>query len=93
VQGCVVVMHNRSAHKVEGVRQRIEAAAATLLYLPPYPPDLNPIEKAWSKIKQQLRAAKSRTVEDLEQTIASAQQTISAENAAAWFSHCAYGLQ
>jgi transposase len=91
--GQVVVMDNLSAHKVEGVRQRIEAAGAGLLYLPPYSPDFNPIEKAWSKIKQQLRSAKSRTVEVLEETIASALQTISAQNAAAWFSHCGYGLR
>jgi transposase len=45
----VVVMDNLSSHKVDGVRQRIEAAGAQLLYLPPYSPDLNPIEKAWSK--------------------------------------------
>lgn len=49
--GDVVVMDNLSAHKVDGVRQKIEAAGAQLLYLPPYSPDLNPIEKAWSKPK------------------------------------------
>ena len=91
--GQVVVMDNLSAHKVEGVRQRIEAAGAELLYLPPYSPDLHPIEKAWSKIKQQLRSAKSRTVDVLEETIAATLRTISAHNAAAWFSHCGYGLQ
>jgi len=47
--GDVVVMDNLSSHKVDGVRQRIEAVGAKLLYLPPYSPDLNPIEKAWSK--------------------------------------------
>ena len=91
--GQVVVMDNLSAHKVEGVRQRIEAARAELLYLPPYSPDFNPSEKAWSKIKQQLRSAKSRTVEILEETIALALRTISAQNAKAWFSHCGYGPQ
>lgn len=55
----VVVMDNLSSHKVAGVRERIEKAGAELLYLPPYSPDLNPIEKAWSKLKQQLRAAKA----------------------------------
>jgi len=53
----VVVMDNRSSHKVAGVRDRVEAVGAELLYLPPYPPDLNPIEKAWAKLKQLLRAA------------------------------------
>ncbi len=90
--GQVVVMDNLSAHKVEGVCQRIEAAGAQLLYLPPYSPDFNPIEQAWSKIKQQLRSAKSRTVAALEEIIAQALQTITGQNASAWFSHCGYGL-
>ena len=50
--GQVVVMDNLPAHKVEGVRGRIEAVGAELLYLPPYSPDFNPIEQAWSKVKQ-----------------------------------------
>lgn len=90
--GQVVVMDNLSAHKVVGVRERIEAAGAQLLYLPPYSPDFNPIEKAWSKIKQHLRKAKSRTVAVLEQAIAQALPTITQQNASAWFSHCGYGL-
>ena len=56
--GDVVVMDNLSAHKVAGVRERIEAVGAKLLYLPPYSPDLNPIEQAWSKLKQVLRSRK-----------------------------------
>jgi transposase len=59
--GNVVVMDNLSAHKVAGVEQLIQAAGAELLYLPPYSPDLNPIEKAWAKLKQLLRSAKART--------------------------------
>jgi transposase len=55
--GDVVVMDNLSSHKVEGVRSRIQAVGADVLYLPPYSPDLNPIEKAWSKLKQILRSA------------------------------------
>ena len=90
--GQVVVMDNLSAHKVEGVRQRIEAAGAQLLYLPPYSPDFNPIEKAWSKIKQHLRASKSRTVDALQEIIPQALQTITGQNASAWFSHSGYGL-
>ncbi len=88
--GQVVVMDNLSAHKVEGVRQRIEAVRAQLLYLPPYSPDFNPIEKAWFKIKEQLHSAKSRTVVALEEIIPQALRTISAQNASAWFSHCGY---
>jgi transposase len=86
------VVDNLSAHKVEGVRQRIEAAGAELLYLPPYSPDFNPIEQAWSRIKQHLRSAKSRTVAALEQIIPQALQAITGQNASAWFSHCGYGL-
>ena len=64
--GQVVIMDNLSAHKVDGVCQLIEATGAKLIYLPPYSPDLNPIEQAWSKIKQILRSLKARTVEALD---------------------------
>jgi transposase len=91
--GDVVVMDNLSAHKVEGVRQLIESSGAELLYLPPYSPDFNPIEKAWSKLKQLLRAAKARSTEVLEQAVAEVLKAITAENAVAWFRHCGYGIQ
>lgn len=91
--GDVVVMDNLSSHKVDGVRQRIERVGAELLYLPPYSPDLNPIEKAWAKLEQLLRAAKARTKEALDQAIAEALKLISADNATAWFRHCEYGPQ
>lgn len=91
--GDVVVMDNLSAHKVQGVRQLIEASGAKLLYLPPYSPDFNPIEKAWSKLKQLLRAAKARTAEVLEQAVAEVLKAITVENAVAWFRHCGYGIQ
>jgi transposase len=79
-----------SGHKIDRTRQLIEGAHARLLYLPPYSPDLNPIEKAWSKFKQFLRAAKARTVETLDQAVTAALQPITADNAAAWFKHCRY---
>ena len=91
--GQVVIMDNLSAHKVAGVQQLIAATGARLIYLPPYSPDFNPIEQAWSKIKQLLRSAKARTLEALESAIAEALAVITAENALAWFSHCGYGLQ
>jgi transposase len=84
--GDVVVMDNLSSHKVDGVRQRVEARQAELLYLPPYSPDLNPIKKAWSKIKQRLRQAKARTAEALDHAITAAIPEISPDNAQAWFS-------
>jgi transposase len=83
--GQVIVMDNLSAHKVEGVRERIEACGASVLYLPPYSPDLNPIEKAWSKLKQGLRAAEARTVEALDSTITDLLPTLSPQDANAWF--------
>jgi transposase len=83
--GHVVVMDNLSAHKVDGVRQRVEACGASLLYLPPYSPDLNPIEKAWSKLKQGMRTIQARTVDALHTAIADLLPTITSHNASAWF--------
>ena len=85
--GDVVVMDNLSAHKVAGVEELIQAAGAELLYLPPYSPDLNPIEKAWAKLKQLLRSAKARTAEALDQAIAELLPQITPQNAQAWFRH------
>ena len=83
--GDVVVMDNLSAHKAQGVRERIAAAGAELLYLPPYSPDLNPIEKAWSKLKLLLRSAKSRTKEALDEALSQLLPQLTPENAEAWF--------
>lgn len=83
--GDVVVMDTLSAHKADGVRERIEAAGAELLYLPPYSPDLNPMEKAWSKLKALLRATRARTAEALDQAITELLPQITPDNAQAWF--------
>ena len=83
--GDVVVMDNLSAHKVEDVRTLIQKRGAELIYLPPYSPDLNPIEKAWSKLKDLLRAAKARTQQSLEQAITELLPKITPEDAQAWF--------
>jgi transposase len=83
--GDVAVMDNLSSHKVNGVRQRIENCGARLLYLPPYSPDLNPIEKAWGKLKQLLRSAKARTREALDNAIAELLPAITSQDAKAWF--------
>ena len=91
--GDVVVMDNLSSHKVNGVRELIQQAGAEVLYLPPYSPDLNPIEKAWAKLKQLLRSAKARTQEALDHALAEALQLITADNARAWFRHSIDGLQ
>lgn len=91
--GDVVVMDNLSSHKIKGVRRLIEKVGAEVLYLPPYSPDLNPIEKAWSKLKQFLRSVKARTKEALEEAIAEAIRLITPDNAKAWFNHSINGLQ
>lgn len=88
--GDVVVMDNLSSHKVPGVRRSIEAAGAELWFLPPYSPDLNPIEKAWAKVKQLLRAAAARTQESLEVAIAAALAAVTASDAAGFFRSCGY---
>jgi transposase len=85
--GDVVIMDNLSAHKVQGVRERIEAVGAELLYLPPYSPDLNPIEKAWAKLKRALRSTKARSKDALDQAITRHLPDITPENAQAWFRH------
>ena len=90
--GDVVVMDNLSSHKVTGVRERIAAAGAELLSLPPYSPDLNPVEKAWAKLKQLLRTAKARTADALQQAIAELLPQIRPQDAQAWFRTPFYAL-
>jgi transposase len=92
-RGDLVVMDNLSSHKVPAVRTWIESVGARLLYLPPYSPDLNPIEKAWAKLKQLLRSAQARTKDALEQAIVDSLKLITADNAKAWFRLCINGLQ
>jgi transposase len=91
--GHVVILDNLAAHKIPGVRQRIEDCSAQLLYLPPYSPDFNPIEQAWSKLKQLLRGVKARALEQLEPAIAHSLTAVTAQNAQAFFRHCGYGIQ
>jgi len=90
--GHVVILDNLAAHKVPGVRQLIEPRGAQLLYLPPDSPDFNPIEQAWSKLKQLLCGVKARVLKQLEPA-AHALAAITAQNARAFFSHCGYGIQ
>ncbi len=72
VPGDLVMMDNLPAHKVAGVKEAIEAAGATRVFLPPYSPDFNPIEQAFAKLKASLRKAAARTVDDLRAAIAEA---------------------
>lgn len=89
--GQIVVLDNLSAHKAPAVQEKIEATGASLLYLPPYSPDLNPIEKCWAKIKGILRSLKARTPEALDPAITQAIAAITPDNALGWFHHCGYG--
>ena len=88
--GDVVVMDNLSPHKAAAVRQAIEAAEATLLYLPPYSPDFNPIEPMWSKVKNGLRSLAARTVDTLHDAIGDAFRTVTAADCLGFFRHCGY---
>ncbi|MFD2404800.1 IS630 family transposase [Azorhizophilus paspali] len=88
--GAIVVMDNLPAHKVAGVRQAIEGAGATLRYLPPYSPDLNPIERAFSKLKALLRKAAARTVPQLWQSIGEAIAQFSAQDCRHYFEAAGY---
>jgi transposase len=88
--GDVVVMDNRPAHRVSGVREAIEAAGATLLYLPPYSPDLNPIEMAFAKLKAFLRAIAARTIPDLWEALKNALDIFLPNECANYFAAAGY---
>jgi transposase len=88
--GDIVVMDNLPPHKKPGVIAAIQAAGAAVWFLPPYSPDLNPIEKMWSKIKAYLRKVKARTPAALFDAIAAALLTVTASDAFNWFASCGY---
>lgn len=88
--GQVVVMDNLSSHKGERVRQLIEGKGCELVYLPPYSPDFNPIEQAFSKLKGYLREACARSRDALMEVIGEALGTITASDAEGYFEHCGY---
>jgi transposase len=89
--GDVVVLDNLAAHKVDGVRQALAAAAAALLYLPPYSPDFNPIEQLFAKLKALLRKAAARTRDELWSTIGRLLATVPSAECARYLHHCNYG--
>lgn len=88
--GDIVVLDNVGAHKPERIRALVEAVGARLLFLPPYSPDLNPIELGWSKLKAALKDFGARTREGLDLAIRRAMDLIGADDARAWFTHCGY---
>jgi transposase len=89
-RGQVVVMDNLSAHKGQRVRDLIEGEGCKLLYLPPYSPDFNPIEQAFSKLKSYLRSACARSRQTLMEVIGEALSTITTSDAEGFFEHCGY---
>jgi len=89
-RGDTVIIDNLASHKVAGVREAIEAAGAKLLYLPPYSPDLNPIELAFAKFKTGLRKAAERTVDDLWRRIAVLIDDFSPQECQNYFRHDGY---
>ena len=91
--GDIVVLDNLSSHKVSGVREAVEAAGATLLYLPPYSPDLNPIELAFSKLKRLLREAAERTKEELWMRIGQLLDRFTPEECQNYIRHCGFPVR
>ena len=88
--GDIVIMDNLRSHKVTGVAELIASAGATVLYLPPYSPDLNPIEQMWSKIKAFLRMVKARSVHALLSAIPLAFSSVACSDISGWFKHAGY---
>ena len=89
-EGDIVVIDNLPAHKVEGIRAAIEARGAILLYLPPYSPDLNPIEMAFAKLKTLLRKTAARTRDSLWDAIANVLGAFTPDECANYFAHAGY---
>ena len=83
---------NLGSHKIASARELIEAKGAELRFLPPYSPDLNPIEKMWSKVKTLLRGAEARTPADLITAIGQALARVTAQDALGWFVSCGYSF-
>lgn len=89
--GDVVVLDNLGAHRMADVQRAIEAAGASVLFLPPYSPDLNPIELAWSKVKALVRKLEPRALDALVDATARALESITATDLTNWLRHAGYG--
>lgn len=92
VPGDMVVLDNLAAHKARGIQQMLARRRVRLRYLPPYSPDLAPIEPCWSTVKTALRKAKARTRDALDSAITDAIGTVTAADAHGWFRHCGYAI-
>lgn len=91
--GQMIVMDNLGAHKGQRGRELIEGRGCELLYLPPYSPDLNPIEEAFAKVKALLRRAGARAREALVEAIGRGLDAVTSQDARGFFEHCGYSLQ
>lgn len=92
-RGDVVVWDNLRAHYCEGVREAIEAVGAHVVFLPPYSPELNPIEHTWSKLKNLLRREEARTLRTLALAIERSATAVSKADLAGWYTNCGYEAQ
>ena len=88
--GEIVVMDNLSVHKAPGIKSAIQAVGASVLYLPPYSPDFNPIEAMWSKIKSHLRSAAARTFDTVCDAVADALTRVTTTDCQGFFQNCGY---
>jgi transposase len=88
--GDIVIMDNLKAHKSQAAQKIVESLSASYVFLPAYSPDLNPIEKMWSKVKQILRGMKARANEELFAAVGKALSMVTADDAKGWFKSCGY---
>ena len=89
-RGDVVVMDNLSAHKAAGVAEAIRRRRAEVAFLPPYSPDLNPVELLWAKVKASLRSAAARSTEAIYRALGDAIAAVTENDCLSWFVHCGY---
>jgi len=90
--GDILVLDNLSSHKNEPTLEWLAQAGVEVVFLPPYSPDLNPIEKMWSKVKAALRSAAARTPADLVEAIGDALRCVTRQDAVNWFARCGYSF-
>ena len=88
--GDIVILDNLTPHRSPRVAELVRAAGAEILFLPPYSPDMNPIEQMWSKVKATLRRLEARTFDALLLAIRAALEEVTPEDALSWFAHCGY---
>lgn len=89
-EGDIVVVDNLSAHKRSSIAQFVENAKAKFRFLPPYSPDLSPIEPCWSKVKHIIRSLQARTLDALDAAIVTGLRAVTTSDARGWFGHCGY---